>query len=86
MLVPASTSLPTVGEPTLSIDTPEVVPHVTRFARLLFIIPPVVAAEHQGGVVDHGEGPSCPGKAVAALVGEEPLGYVSTVGRKVSYG
>jgi hypothetical protein len=82
MRIPASTSLRTVSEPTLSIDTPEVVPQVTRMARLAV---PVVAAERHTGAVVRGDGARAEEEAVAALVGEVTLGYVNTVGRNVSY-
>jgi hypothetical protein len=46
---------------------------------------PVVAAERHTGAVVRGDGARAEEEAVAALVGEVTLGYVNTVGRKVSY-
>jgi hypothetical protein len=82
MRIPTCTSLRTVSEPTLSINIPEVAPQVIVMARLAF---PVVAAERHAGAVVSGDGAPAEEEAVAALVGEVALGYVNTVGRKVSY-
>lgn len=82
MRIPASTSLRTVSEPTLSIDIREVAPQVIVMARLAAR---VVAAERHAGAVVSSDGAPAEEEAVAALVGEVALGYVNTVGRKVSY-